>query len=359
LVDALLTAGHEVHLVGARIRGDWDPRVIRQVVPVAPRPKWLETLTFIRGAQGVVARTPFDVIHNQIRPYLAGLVTVGGGCHRFYLEEVLPRERGPLAAWARRYTPLHQILLALEHRHYRPDANTWVIANSRMNRDGILAYYPLPDSRIRVIYNGVDSGRFAPENAARFRSGMREALELADGDLGLLFVGSNFSRKGLGLVLEALAIAGEAGRHMRLVVLGGRASRRWRRRVAELGLTGRVWFVDPVPDPERYFAAADVFVLPTYFDPFANATLEAMAAGLPVVTTRTNGVAEILTPGIDGYVLDEPPRAPGLAKLLIDLADADLRRAMGQAARETALRFPWRATAMGTLETYRAMLEKP
>ncbi|MGH7395365.1 MAG: glycosyltransferase family 4 protein, partial [Candidatus Methylomirabilales bacterium] len=108
-----------------------------------------------------------------------------------------------------------------------------------------------------------------------------------------------------------------------------------------------------------YYAAADVFVLPTRFDPFANATLEAMAAGLPVVTTRMNGVAEILTPGSDGYVLDDSPSAPALAKLLVELTDADLRRAMSQAARGTALRFPWRATAEATLETYRAMLGNP
>ncbi|MCI0370086.1 MAG: glycosyltransferase family 4 protein [candidate division NC10 bacterium] len=355
LVDALLAAGHDVHLVGARIEGAWDPRVVRHDIRVAKHPRWVEVLTFIGRAKRL-ALERFDVVHSQIRPYLPGVVTVGGGCHRFYLERVLPGEQGPLAAWAKRCTPLHQVLLTLERRRYRADGRTWVIANSRLNRDGILAYYPLPESRIRVAYNGVDTDRFAPENAVRFRAEVRRTLELADGDLGLIFVGSNFSRKGLELVLNALVGAGEAGLRMRLVVLGGRPRPRWRRQVAALGLAGRVRFVDPVPDPERYYAAADVFVLPTRFDPFANATLEAMAAGLPVVTTRMNGVAEILTPGTDGYVLDDPPSAPALAKLLVELTDADLRRAMGRAARGTALRFPWRAAAEAALETYRAML---
>ncbi len=357
LVDALLTAGHEVHLVGARIGGSWDGRVVRHGIRVASHPRWLEVLTFIGGAKRLLAQERFDVVHNQIRPYLPGVVTVGGGCHRFYLERVLPAEQGRLAAWSKRCSPLHQILLALERRHYRPDANTWVIANSRLNRNGILAYYPLPDSRIRVAYNGVDSERFAPENVARFRGEVRRTLELAHKDLGVLFVGTNFSRKGLDLVLEALVVAGAAGRRLRLIVLGGRPSHRWRRRVGTLGLTDSVRFVDSVPDPERYYGAADIFVLPTRFDPFANAMLEAMAAGLPVVTSQMNGAAEILTPGTDGYILDDPPGAPELAKLLVELADADLRRAMGQAARSTALRFPWRATALATLETYRAMRE--
>jgi UDP-glucose:(heptosyl)LPS alpha-1,3-glucosyltransferase len=355
LIDSLVAAGHEVHLVGARIQGAWDPRVARHPIRAAKHLKWVEILAFIRGAKRLVATERFDVVHNQIRPYLPGVVTVGGGCHRLYLERVLPAEKGRLAAWAKRCTPLHQILLSLERRRYHAGGSTWVIANSRLNREGILAYYPLPESRIRVAYNGVDAERFTPENAARYRAAVRQALELSDGDLALLFVGSNFSRKGLGLVLDALAEAGAPGPRLRLVVLGGRPGRRWRRRVATLGLTERVRFVESSPEPERYYAAADVFVLPTHFDPFANATLEAMAAGLPVVTTRMNGVAEILRSGTDGFILDMPPSALGLAKLLLELADADLRRSVGQAARRTALQFPWRATAAATLDSYRAM----
>lgn len=356
LVDALLAAGHAVHLVGARIRGAWDSRIAQHGIPVMEHPHWMEILTFIRGAKRLLARERFDVVHNQIRPYLPGVVTVGGGCHRFYIERVLPVEQGSLLAWAKRGSPLHRVLLALEGRRYRAEGGTWVIANSRLNRDGILACYPLPESRIRVAYNGVDSARFTPENAARFRAPLRQALGLLESEPVLLFVGANFTRKGLGLLLEALAVAGEAGRRMRLVVLGGRPTHRWMGRVTALGLTGRVQFVEAAADPERYYAAADLFVLPTHFDPFANATLEAMAAGLPIVTTRMNGVAEILKPGTDGFVLDGPPSALGLAKLLLELADADIRRATGEAARETALRFPWEATARATLDTYRAML---
>jgi UDP-glucose:(heptosyl)LPS alpha-1,3-glucosyltransferase len=146
---------------------------------------------------------------------------------------------------------------------------------------------------------------------------------------------------------------------MRLVVVGGRESPRWRRRVTDLGLAARVRFVGQVADPERYYAAADGFVLPTHFDPFANATLEAMAAGLPVVTTRSNGVAEVLTPGMDGFVLEDSRDAGGLEKALAELMDPDRRRAMGAAARATASRFPWAATTAGTLEVYRAMRENP
>jgi UDP-glucose:(heptosyl)LPS alpha-1,3-glucosyltransferase len=359
LVDALVAQGHEVHLLGARIRDDWDPRVVRRIVPTARHPKWLETLVFIRGARRIVERVPFDIIHNQIRPYLPGVVTVGGGCHRYYLERILPRERGALGAWGKRISPLHRILLGLERRRYRPDGDTWVIANSRLNRDGILAYYPLPAERIRVVYNGVDPDRFTPGNAADFRAETRRALEFQDEDVAVLFVGGNFARKGLGLLLEATARSGATRARLRVAVVGGRQSSRWDRLVHALGLDGRVRFVGPVAQPERYYAAADVFALPTHFDPFANAALEAMASGLPVITTRQNGVAEILAHGVNGLIADDPPTAAGLAALLAECGSADRRRALGQAARETALGFSWAATAEATLDVYRAMRGNP
>jgi UDP-glucose:(heptosyl)LPS alpha-1,3-glucosyltransferase len=217
----------------------------------------------------------------------------------------------------------------------------------------------LPPERIRVVYNGVDPDRFRPENAAGFRAEIRQALEFQDEDVAVLFVGGNFARKGLGLLLEATARSGAAGGRLRVVVVGGRRSPRWDRRVKALGLDGRVRFVGPVAQPERYYAAADVFALPTHFDPFANATLEAMAAGLPVITTRQNGVAETLVHGVNGLVTDDPPTAVGLATLLAECERADRRRALGQAARETALGFSWAATAEATLDVYRAMRGNP
>ena len=357
LVAALAGAGHEVHLVGARICGDWDSRVIRHVVPVIGRPKWLEVLSFIRGAARTAASMRCDVIHNQIRPYLPGVVTAGGGCHRFYLERVLSEEIGPVRAWMRRASLLHRTILSLERRRYHPGGQTWVIANSRLNRNGILQYYPIPPAHVRVVYNGVDSVRYCPENAARFRDETRRRLEIDSKSLAVLFVGGNYTRKGLGPLLEAVTLADSRGERLRIVVVGGRPGPRWTRLVTALGLADRVRFVGHVPDPERYYAAADIFVLPTHFDPFANATLEAMASGLPVVTTRQNGVAEIIDSGTNGLVLDELPTGAGLAALLTQCEDGDRRQAMGRAARETALGFPWAATAKATLEMYRLMRE--
>ncbi len=358
LVDALLAAGHEVHLVGGRIAGAWDPKVVLRPIPTVAHPHWLEVLQFSRRAAVLVRGGGYDVVHNQIRPFAPGVVTAGGGSHRFYLREVLPREKGQFRAAVSRIAPLHLVLLALERRGFRTDWSPFIIANSSLNRDGILRFYPFPPERVVVAYNGVDAVRFSPTLRERFRERQRTALGIAPEELLVLFVGAGFARKGLAPLLSAAARLHDADVRPRLVVVGAGRTRGWQVRARRLGLGDRVIFVGPVPDPEAYYAAADVLALPTYFDPFANVTLEAMASGLPVVTSRRNGAAEIMRHGIDGLVVDRPDDVLGLAEALVSLRDPARRAALGQQARETALKYRWEGPLEQTLAVYRAVVEE-
>ena len=359
LVDRLVSLGHQVHLIGARIRDTWESRIVLHRLATPKHPHWAEVLLFCRRAGALVRGGGFDIVHNQIRPFVPGLLTVGGGCHRFYLLDVLPRERGPFLAWWKRQAPLHRLLLALERRGLHPARCPLVLTNSALAREGILKYYQYPADRVVVAHNGVDAERFRPAEKAADREAVRRRLGAGPEDTLLLFVGSGFARKGLGSLLRASArLKGEGGRTI-LAVVGGGAAESWRRRAERLGVADRVCFVGAVPDPEAYYRAADIFALPTHFDPFANATLEAMASGLPVVTTRLNGVSEILQPGVDGFVIDGPEDLESLMEALRALADPERRRAMGEAARRTALHFPWEAPLQATVQAYnRALLER-
>jgi len=114
--------------------------------------------------------------------------------------------------------------------------------------------------------------------------------------------------------------------------------------------------VGHVSNPVPFYAAADAFALPTFFDPFANATLEAMAAGLPVVSSGQNGAAEVLRSGVNGLVVDRPDDVTGLVEALSSLADPATRRAMGERARQTALQYPWEQPLERTLAVYREVI---
>ena len=354
LVDRLVHDGHEVHLVGGRIGGHWDSRIVQRPVRIPEHPHWLEVVLFSRRAEAMVRADGYDIVHNQIRPFAPGVVTVGGGSHRYYLDQVLVRECGRVRAAVRRAMPLHRVLLALERRGFRPERCPYVIANSELNRQGILRYYPIAPERVVVAYNGVDSARFSPAHRTLCREPTRRRLGLGPQDVGVLFVGQGFARKGLGVLLQALA--GMREPRWRLIVVGRGKIGTWSAQAARLGLKGRVEFVGHVPAPEAYYAAADIFVLPTFFDPFANATLEAMAAGLPVVTSAQNGAAEILRPGVDGLVVERPDDVRGLAAALTTLADPGRRVELGEHARETALQFTWEHPLERTLGVYRELV---
>jgi glycosyl transferase family 4 len=162
LVDALVAAGNEVHLVGARIRWGWDPRTILHPIRLASHPHWLEVIQFSRRAAAFIRSGDFDVVHNQIRPFVPGVVTVGGGCHRYSVREVFPRERGWLRALRKQTGPLHLVLLRLEREGFRAVRCPFIII-SCLSRDGILKHYPFPPERIVVVYSGVDSVRIPTE----------------------------------------------------------------------------------------------------------------------------------------------------------------------------------------------------
>jgi glycosyltransferase involved in cell wall biosynthesis len=156
LVDALVAAGHEEHLVGARIRWGRDPRTILHPIRVPPHPHWLEVIRFSRRAAAFIRSGDFDVVHNQIRPFVPGVVTVGGNCHRYYVREVLPRERGRQRALRKQIGSLHLVLLRLEREGFRADRCPRIITISCLSRDGTLKHYPFPPERIVVVYSGVD-----------------------------------------------------------------------------------------------------------------------------------------------------------------------------------------------------------
>jgi UDP-glucose:(heptosyl)LPS alpha-1,3-glucosyltransferase len=111
-------------------------------------------------------------------------------------------------------------------------------------------------------------------------------------------------------------------------------------------------------DVERCYAGADLFVLPTRYDPFANTCLEAMACGLPVVTTTANGVAELICDGVNGCVLDDMPGAEALADALQSLLRWERRRAMGEAAQRTAAAYPLARMLRQTVQLYESVVSR-
>ena len=212
-----------------------------------------------------------------------------------------------------------------------------IIAVSGRIRDMLAACHGVAPERIRVVPNGVDTIRFAPARTAGLRAGARATLGVGDVVL-FLAAAYNLHLKGIGTAIRATARLVAEGAPVTLAIAGAAADAYWNRLVAEAGAAEHVRFLGPVADMERLFAAADAFVHPTRWDACSRATLEAMAAGLPTITTAVNGASEIMADGRDGFVLPGAGTVDLLAARMRALLDPQLRQRLGNAGLETARR---------------------
>ncbi|RMF79784.1 MAG: glycosyltransferase family 1 protein [Nitrospirae bacterium] len=341
LLEALPAERFEVHLftTGRPPAGPWRHHRVAA-------PEWAPWGRFWGYAWAVgraVARHPVDLLYAH-DPVLAApdLFRAGGGCHPAFLA-AMARAAGPARRLWERLRPRHRVMAAVERRCFR--AARRVVVNSERVAAEAERHYGVPRSRITVLYNGIDPDRFREADRAAARAAYGERFPAAADRVRLLYVGSGFRRKGVDLLLRALARTPHRGRYHLAVVGKEPRAGRYRRLARRLGIGPQVDFTGPLAEVDRLYLGADCFCFPTRYEPFSNACLEAMAAGLPLVTTAANGVAELLTEG-GGRVVQEPEAVAELAAALAAASDPAWRAEQGARAREVAARH--------TLEGYQA-----
>lgn len=318
---ALAAAGHEPTLFtdAEWPEGEW-PFALRALGGGSPT-------EFARRLAEARPRETCDLVFSMERVVACDVYRAGDGVHAAWLERRAryePRWRSFFRGFSRK----HAALCALEEAMFRPDGVRLVIANSELVKREILERYPYPAERIRVVHNGAPP-RPPPAERAAMRAAIRQELGLAADEYVLLFAGSGWERKGLRFAIDA-ANRAAGGRPTLLVAGHGRKG--------DLPASDRVRFLGPVRGLPRHLAAADAFILPTMYDPFSNACLEALVAGLPVITTRANGFAEILGEG-EGSVVEKPEDVVALAQSIELWADAKRRETARPRLFEKGLRY--------------------
>ena len=286
--------------------------------------------SFARGVQGIIAEGRFDLVQSHERIPGCQVFRAGDGVHATWLE-LRDKARGPAARIATALSPWHRYTLAAEAAMYAHPNLRAVICNSRMVRDDIARRFGLPDDKLHVIHNGVDLDVFHPRLRDEHRTRVRAELGIAEAEPVILFVGSGFERKGVPTLMRALA--GMKHQAANAIVVGKDRSQKLCESLAQtLGVDDRMHFVGGQQDVRPYYGAADIFCLPTLYDPMPNAALEALACGLPVVSSTTCGARELLIAGVNGYVC-EAGDVTALAGHLDALCLAGRAAAMATAAR--------------------------
>ena len=311
--------------------------------------------SFAKAACATVAQNDFDLVQSHERLSCCDIFRAGDGVHAAWLE-ARQKYLGESLAWLKRnpFNRLHANSLAAERRMFGSPRLKKIICISDMVRQDIRRFYRVPDDKLVTIYNGIDLDAFCLQSDEKRRE-IREKLHIPQDALVYVFVGSGFKRKGLETAIRALPDDAY------LIVVGkDKETARFQKIAAQKGVNDdqcqRVLFVGPQKDVRPYYAAADAFVFPTIYEPFGSVVLEALACGLPVITTDRCGAGELITQGVEGFVLPAGDTAAFAACMRQNTAlDWANRRA---AARASAERYPISRTVDAMLALYQELGRK-
>ena len=314
-LDVLVARGVDITLVTRSWPNHGDPRITPLLVNPPYLGRRMRDAGFARGVCVALTRLPGTLVQSHERIACCDIYRAGDGVHAVWVEERLRDaampERLALAA-----NPFHRYMLAAERRLYASPRLKRVICISQMVQTEIHERFGLPRERLPVIYNAIDPAMFNP-GLRSHRAALRARYGIADDATVFLLVGSAYARKGVARALEALA-ALPAPAHL-LVVGRDRNPQRYVALARRLALEQRVTFAGAQTDPGPFYGAADVFVLPTLYDALSNAVLEALACGLPVVTSDRCGAGELVLAHNAGTVCaarDVGAVAAGMGRLL-------------------------------------------
>jgi glycosyltransferase involved in cell wall biosynthesis len=297
---------------------------------------WFSTVGTRRARRFLAARPDaVSICHNDV---MAGDVYVNHG-----LVQAAMRARGNFA-WRMIRNPVHLFTAVRDRIRYRGRTHRAIVALTTDEAELLVSTYGRVRAPIHVIPNGVDVGRFRPPEPSE-RAEARSALGIADDRTVAVFVGHEFERTGLPLVLAGLREAPG----VTLVVVGGGQDmiRRARSQAREAGVGDRVVFAGPQGDPVPFLWAADVLVLPSAYEANALVLLEALACGLPVVATRVGFAPDLVEDGVNGYLVARDAASVGAR---LDDLDGGRAGAMRTRARATAERYSWPEIARRYLE---------
>lgn len=299
-------------------------------IPVLKPLSVLKLLSFAFFARRVAKKNNYDLIFSNERTLHHDIYFAGEGCHEKWLEQRF-RQLSWLKVLLIRINPLHWAILYLEKKCLGNPRLKGVIAFSQRVKKELITAHHLPEEKVKVVYHGVPA---AKKLAGTDRQTLRMELGIQDQELVILFVGSGFERKGLRSLIEGLS-------HFdcpqyRLLVVGKGDKTKYVKLARKLKLQDKVQFLGIQSEVAHFYSLADIFVLPTIYEPFGLVVLEAMTYGLPVVVSRNAGVAELISHSKNGLIVNDPFNPSEIGHCLNQLKDPDFRKSLAQEGNKLA-----------------------
>jgi UDP-glucose:(heptosyl)LPS alpha-1,3-glucosyltransferase len=343
-----LAAMFDIHVFARK----WDQGsslVTFHKVPMIHFPRWLQPLSFAGFAQQKISTMAFDLVHSHERIFRMDLMTFHGIPHRTWIRDMRQKSMSGFdraTCWA-------------EKKGIDNPALKKILPVSILVKKELFKSYAISEDRVSVMHPGVSISRFSRLDARSCRERIRARHGLSASDVVICFVGMNFEIKRLDLTLQAIAGMKHDGFFPalpRLLIVGKGNSGPYLKMAQDLGIRDQIVFAGITDEVEAFYLASDLFVMPSRMDTFGLVVLEAMAAGLPVVISATVGAADLVAHGVNGFILPDNPSAQDMTQPLIRLMNPELRRSMGEAARQVAGNHDWDKVAGKMAGIYRTLI---
>ena len=352
--NQLAERGHEVHIYASKWESN-NNNMHYHTIPSIRFPKFLKDILFVINSLREMAKYDFDIVHVVGRALGMNVFNPHCGVEKAWLKQNFLSISCPVSRVLKQIVGFlsfrQNFILWLDKKQYTGKGVSRIIAISDMIKNDIIKYHNIEPERIDVIYNGVDLKRFNSDNKNRYRNAMREKLSLGE-ELVLLYISNNFRLKGLLTLVKSLGELKKSGKDFKALIIGRGNKTPYRKLAKKLGVLSNLIFLGHVGEIEKYYAASDLYVHPTFYDSCSLVVTEALASGLPVITTVYDGASGIIEDGKDGFVMKDPNNHRALAEKITLFFDDEFRQKASIAARKKAEEYPAEKNCEEIIEIY-------
>jgi len=356
--NQLAERGHEVHIYASKWESD-NNKIRYHTIPSIRFPKFLKDVSFVINSYKLMARNDYDIVHVVGRALGMNVFNPHCGVEKAWLKQDFLSISCPVSRVLKQvvgfFSLRQNFIIWLDRKQYTGKGVSRIVAISDMIKNDIIKYHNIDPQRIDVVYNGVDLKKFHPDNKNKYRKVMREKLSLGE-EFIVLYISNNFRLKGLLTLIKSLGELKKSGRDFKALIIGRGNEAPYRKLAKKLGCLDNLIFLGHVGEIEKYYAASDLYVHPTFYDSCSLVTTESLASGLPVITTVFDGASGIMEDGRDGFVMRDPKNYMALAEKISLFFNDEFRQKASIAAREKAEKYPAEKNCEEIIEIYKEVV---
>ncbi len=361
LADQLAERGHEVHIFSSKWENN-NHKLYFHTIPAVRYPKFLKEISFVVNSRREMLKYDFDIVHVVGRALGMNVFNPHCGVEKAWLRQDIMSINTPFYRFLKHITRFlslrENFILWLDRKQYTSKDVSRIIAISDMIRNDIIKYYQCIDQqKIRVVYNGVDLQRINPSNKERYRKIIREELSLKE-EFVILNISNNFRLKGLLTLIKALGELKKSHRVFKALIIGRGRDTSYRKLAERLNCLENLIFLGHVGEIEKYYAASDLYVHPTFYDSCSLVITESLASGLPVITTRYDGASGVIEDGKEGFVMKDPEDYLALSEKIGLFFNSEFRKKASIAARKKAEKYPSWKNCEEIIEIYNEVIKE-